>query len=144
GTGVFGSKASFYWLVLGFDVLAIYIVWRLVHSPIGDAMVAIREDENIAEAIGINEYRYSMIAFVVGAAFAGVAGATYAHYVSFVSPEIFHFSTMVTILVMVILGGAGTVAGPVVASLLVVLLLEGLRLQESLREPIFGAVLVAA
>jgi branched-chain amino acid transport system permease protein len=144
GANLFGSKASFYWLVLGFDVLAVYIVWRVVHSPIGDAMVAIREDENIAEAIGVNEYRYSMIAFVLGAAFAGVAGASYAHYVSFVSPEIFHFSTMVTILVMVILGGSGTVAGPVVASVLVVVLLEGLRLQESLREPIFGAVLVGA
>jgi branched-chain amino acid transport system permease protein len=144
GAGVFGSKASFYWLVLGFDVIGVYLVWRIVHSPIGNAMVAIREDENIAEAIGINEYRYSMIAFVVGAALAGIAGAVYAHYVSFVSPELFHFNTMITILVMVILGGSGTVAGPVIASVLVVVLLEGLRLQESLREPIFGAVLVAA
>jgi ABC-type branched-subunit amino acid transport system ATPase component/ABC-type branched-subunit amino acid transport system permease subunit len=141
---LFGSKASFYWLVLGFDVAAVYVVWRVVNSPLGDAMVAIREDENLAEAIGINEYRYSMIAFVLGAALAGIAGAIYAHYVSFVSPEIFHFSIMIMILVMVILGSVGTVSGPVIGSVLVVILLEALRLHDSLREPIFGAVLVGA
>jgi branched-chain amino acid transport system permease protein len=141
---LFGSKASFYWLVLGFDVLAVYIVWRVVNSPLGDAMVAIREDENIAEAIGINEYRYSMFAFVLGAALAGIAGAIYAHYVTFISPEIFHFNIMIMILVMVILGSVGTVAGPVIGSILVVSLLEVLRLHEALREPIFGAVLVIA
>ncbi len=141
---LFGSKASFYWLVLGFDVLAVYIVWRVVRSPIGDAMIAIREDENLAEAIGVNEYRYSMIAFVLGAAMAGIAGAIYAHYVSFVSPEIFHFNIMIMILVMVILGSVGTVSGPILGSVLVVMLLEGLRSHESLREPIFGAILVGA
>jgi branched-chain amino acid transport system permease protein len=141
---LFGSKASFYWLVLAFDVLAVYLVWRVVRSPIGDAMIAIREDENLAEAIGINEYRYSMIAFVLGAGIAGAAGAIYAHYVSFVSPEIFSFNIMIMILVMVILGSVGTVVGPVIGSLLVVVLLEGLRLQEALREPIFGAILVGA
>ncbi|MGB6055978.1 MAG: branched-chain amino acid ABC transporter ATP-binding protein/permease [Burkholderiaceae bacterium] len=139
---LFGSKASFYWLVLGFDVLSVYIVWRVVRSPVGDAMIAIREDEHLAEAIGINEYRYSMIAFVLGAAMAGVAGAVYAHYVSFVSPEIFHFNIMIMILVMVILGSVGTVVGPIIGSILVVVLLEALRLHESLREPIFGAILV--
>ena len=141
---LFGSKASFYWLVLGLDALAVYIVWRVVNSPLGDAMVAIREDENIAEAIGINEYRYSMFAFVLGAGMAGVAGAVYAHYVTFLSPEIFHFNIMIMILVMVILGSVGTVSGPVIGSLLVVVLLEVLRMHEALREPIFGAVLVIA
>jgi ABC-type branched-subunit amino acid transport system ATPase component/ABC-type branched-subunit amino acid transport system permease subunit len=138
----FGSKASFYWLVLAFDVLSVYIVWRVVRSPVGDAMIAIREDEHLAEAIGINEYRYSMIAFVLGAAMAGVAGAIYAHYVSFVSPEIFHFNIMIMILVMVILGSVGTVVGPIIGSVLVVVILEALRLHDSLREPIFGAILV--
>jgi ABC-type branched-subunit amino acid transport system ATPase component/ABC-type branched-subunit amino acid transport system permease subunit len=141
---LFGTKASFYWLVFGFDILTVYVVWKVVHSPLGDAMIAIREDENLAEAIGINEYRYSMTAFVLGAAFAGIAGAIYAHYVSFISPEIFSFNIMVMILVMVILGGVGTVAGPIFGSLLVVVLLEVLRLHESLREPIFGIVLVIA
>ncbi|MGD9942669.1 MAG: ATP-binding cassette domain-containing protein [Burkholderiaceae bacterium] len=141
---LFGSKASFYWLVLALDVIAVYIVWRIVHSPLGDAMIAIREDENLAEAVGIDEYKYSMLAFVTGAAMAGVAGAVYAHYVSFISPEIFHFNIMIMILVMVILGGVGTISGPIIGSVLVVILLEALRLHESLREPIFGAVLVGA
>lgn len=141
---LFGSKASFYWLVLGFDILTVYVVWRVVRSPLGDAMIAVREDENLAEAIGISEYRYSMIAFVLGAAFAGIAGGIYAHYVSFISPEVFSFNIMIMILVMVILGGVGTVIGPIIGSLLVVVLLEVLRLHESLREPIFGVVLVAA
>lgn len=140
----FGSKASFYWLVLALDILIVYVIWRIVNSPLGDAMIAIREDEYLAEAIGINEYRYSMIAFVLGAAMAGIAGAIYAHYISFISPEIFHFNIMIMILVMVIIGGTGTVLGPVIGSFLVVVLLEALRLNDSLREPIFGAVLVGA
>lgn len=141
---IFGSKASFFWLVLAFDIFTIYLIWRIVRSPLGDAMIAVREDENIAEAIGVNEYRYSMIAFVVGAALAGLSGAIYAHYVSFISPEVFSFNIMIMILVMVILGGVGTVAGPVIGSLVVVVLLEALRLHESLREPIFGVVLIVA
>ncbi len=141
---LFGSKASFYWLTLALAIVSVYVVWRVVNSPVGAAMVAIREDEFLAQAVGINEYRYSMLAFVLGAAIAGIAGAVYAHYVSFVSPEIFGFHIMIMILVMVIIGSVGTVTGPVIGSLLVVILLEVLRLHESLREPIFGAVLVGA
>lgn len=141
---IFGSKASFYWLVLAFDIFTIYLIWRIVRSPLGDAMIAVREDENIAESIGVNEYRYSMIAFVVGAALAGSGGAIYAHYVSFISPEVFSFNIMIMILVMVILGGVGTVGGPIIGSLVVVVLLEVLRLHEALREPIFGIVLIVA
>src|SRR5690606_8970385 len=68
----------------------------------------------------------------------------YAHYVSFISPEIFHFNIMIIILVMVIIGSVGTVAGPVIGSILIVLLLEVLRLQDAWREPLFGIILVAA
>ena len=141
---IFGSRASFYWLVLGFDVACLYVIWRIVNSPLGDAMVAVREDEHLAEAVGISEYRYSMLAFVFGAGLAGMAGAIYAHYVSFVSPEIFHFNIMIMILVMVILGSVGTVSGPVIGSLIIILLLEVLRLQDAWREPLFGIILVAA
>lgn len=144
GAHLFGSRASFYWLVLGLDLLALYFIWRIVGSPLGDAMIAVREDENLAQAVGINEYRYAMLAFVFGAALAGLAGAIYAHYVSFVSPEIFHFNIMIMILVMVILGSVGTMIGPVIGSVLVVLLLEVLRLQDAWREPLFGLILVFA
>jgi branched-chain amino acid transport system permease protein len=144
GLRVFASKASFYWLVLGWDAVFVYLAWRIVNSPVGDAMIALREDEHLAEAVGISEYKYSMIAFVVGAAGAGIAGALYAHYVMFVSPEIFRFENMISMLVMVILGGVGTVMGPVVGAVLVTVLLEALRLEEWLREPLFGAILVAA
>lgn len=144
GAHIFGSRASFYWLVLGLDVAALYFIWRIVGSPLGDAMIAVREDENLAQAVGINEYRYAMLAFVFGAALAGVAGAVYAHYVSFVSPEIFHFNIMIMILVMVILGSVGTMIGPVIGSVLIVLLLEALRLQDAWREPLFGIILVLA
>jgi branched-chain amino acid transport system permease protein len=141
---VFGSRRSFYWLVLGLDVATIYLVWRLVTSPAGDAMIALREDENLAEAVGVSGYKYSMLAFIAGAVLAGIAGAIYAHYVTFVSPELFRFETMISILVMVIIGSVGTVSGPVLGALIVTVLLETLRLQETLREPLFGAVLVAA
>jgi branched-chain amino acid transport system permease protein len=141
---IFGSRASFYWLVLAVDVVALCLIWRLVNSAAGDAMVALREDENLAEAVGVSGYRYSMLAFVAGAVLAGIAGAIYAHYVSFVSPELFRFEIMISILVMVIIGSVGTVSGPVIGAVLVTVLLEGLRLNEALREPLFGAILVAA
>ena len=140
--GLFSSRRSFYWLSLGFVIVVIYIIWRAINSPIGDAMIAVREDEDLAEALGINEYKYATLAFVSGAAIAGIAGAIHAHYVGFVSPEIFDFSIMIMILVMVILGGIGTITGPIIGSVLVVILLESLRLQESWREPIFGLILI--
>jgi branched-chain amino acid transport system permease protein len=85
-----------------------------------------------------------MIAFVTGAVFAGLGGSLYAHYVGFISPEVFTFHYMIMMLVMAIMGGLGTISGPIVGSVLFTLISEYLRVAEKLREPIFGAILIAS
>ena len=85
----------------------------------------------------------SLLAFVVASAMAGVAGAFYAHYVSYVGPEVFGFPFMISMIIMVLLGGKGTLIGPVIGPVIVVLLEEYLRDFKDLRFSIFGLVIVA-
>jgi branched-chain amino acid transport system permease protein len=89
--------------------------------------VALRENEPLAESVGIDGTRYLVLAAIVSAALAGVAGSLYAHYTRFVSPEVFLFSYTVTMVIMVVGGGKGTLAGPVVGALLFTVLPEALR-----------------
>jgi branched-chain amino acid transport system permease protein len=121
------SKSAYYCLV----VLAVALAWlvcrRLVESRIGRAFVALRENEALAESVGIDVTRYLVLAAVVSAALAGLAGGLYAHYTRFVSPEVFLFSYTVTMVIMVVAGGKGTLAGPLVGALLFTVLPEALR-----------------
>jgi branched-chain amino acid transport system permease protein len=121
------TKTAYWYLVLAAAVLAYLVCHRLVHSRIGRALVALRENEPLAESVGIDSTRYLVLAAVVSAALAGVAGSLYAHYTRFVSPEVFLFSYTVTMVIMVVAGGAGTLAGPVVGALLFTVLPEALR-----------------
>ncbi len=121
------AKSAYWYLVLAAAVLAYLVCGRLVASRIGRALVALRENEPLAESVGIDGTRYLVLAAVVSAALAGVAGSLYAHYTRFVSPEVFLFSYTVTMVIMVIAGGQGTLAGPVVGALLFTALPEALR-----------------
>jgi branched-chain amino acid transport system permease protein len=121
------SKPAYYCLV----VVAVAATWlvchRLVNSRIGRAFVALRENEPLAESVGIDVTRYLVMAAVVSAAMAGLAGGLYAHYTRFVSPEVFLFSYTVTMVIMVVAGGKGTLAGPLVGAVLFTALPEALR-----------------
>jgi len=121
------TKSAYYYLVLLGAGLAYAVCRRLVHSRVGRAFVALRENEPLAESVGIDGTRYLVLAAVVSAALAGVAGSLYAHYTRFVSPEVFLFSYTVTMVIMVVGGGKGTLAGPVVGALLFTILPEALR-----------------
>jgi len=138
------SKVSYYYLVMAVLLPLALIVYRMVRSPVGTAFVALRENEDLATSVGIGAYRYAMIAFVTGAIFAGLGGSLYAHYVGFISPEVFTFHYMIIMLVMAIMGGLGTISGPIVGSILFTLIPEYLRVAEKLREPIFGAILMVS
>jgi branched-chain amino acid transport system permease protein len=109
----------------------------------GRAAVSIRENRFVAQSVGVSPFRYALLAFVIGAAMAGLAGAFYAHYISYVGPETFGFSFMAATIIMVLLGGKGTLLGPVVGSVFVVLLEEYLRDFKELQLSIFGAIVVA-
>ena len=123
----FLRKPSVYWLVLGVAIACFILIARLVHSRAGRAMVALSENEALAASVGIDVTRYLVLATVVAATMAGAAGVLYAHYVRIVDPDVFLFIYTVTMAIMVITGGKGTLAGPVVGGLIFGLLPEGLR-----------------
>jgi len=121
------GKPAYYYLVLAAVLLASLVCRRLVHSRIGRAFVALRENEPLAESVGVDVTHYLVLAAVVSAAMAGLAGSLYAHYTRFVSPEVFLFSYTVTMVIMVVAGGKGTLAGPLVGALIFTVLPEALR-----------------
>jgi branched-chain amino acid transport system permease protein len=123
----FLRKPANYWLVLVVALLCYLLVRRLVESRAGRAMVALRENEPLAVSVGIDVTRSLVLAAVVSAAMAGAAGVLYAHYVRIVDPDVFLFVYTVTMVIMVVAGGKGTLAGPVVGGLIFGLLPEGLR-----------------
>ncbi|MBI4246827.1 MAG: branched-chain amino acid ABC transporter permease [Candidatus Rokubacteria bacterium] len=121
------AKSAYYYLVLAATALAYFVCRRLVNSRIGRAFVALRENEPLAESIGVDGTRYLVLAAVVSATLAGVAGSLYAHYTRFISPEVFLFTYTVTMVIMVVAGGKGTLGGPLVGALLFTALPEALR-----------------
>jgi branched-chain amino acid transport system permease protein len=125
------TKAAYYYLVLAAVALSYAVCYRLVRSRIGRAFVALRENEPLAESIGVDVTHYLVLAAVVSAAMAGLGGSLYAHYTRFVSPEVFLFTYTVTMVIMVIAGGKGTLAGPLVGAVLFTALPEALRLAAS-------------
>jgi branched-chain amino acid transport system permease protein len=116
-TNLYGKIGNYY-LVLGVGVVAYVVIKHLVESRIGRAMVALKENESLAVSIGINVTHYLVLAAVVSAAIAGASGSLYAHYLRIIDPDIFLFLYTVTMVIMVITGGKGTLAGPVVGGAL--------------------------
>ena len=108
-------------------VAAILVIRNLVHSTYGRSLVAIREDEVAAAAMGVDTFRYKVIGFTAGCAFAGVAGGLYAHLYTFLHPSTFDFLKSFDVLMIVVLGGLGNMSGTLVASFAWVFLLEGMR-----------------
>lgn len=139
----FRSAEHFYYLVLVACVLAVYVSWRLAWSRTGRAWNAMREDEQVAEAMGVPTGRYKMLGFAIGGAIGTMGGALFAVKVGTVQPGSFEIIQSITILSVVILGGLGSVPG-VVLGALVLLGLPGLLSQlEEYRFLIYGASLVA-
>jgi len=141
----FLRKPEFYFLVLATAVACYVIIARLVNSRAGRAMIALRENETLAMSVGIDVTRYLVLATVVSAAIAGMAGALYAHYIRIVDPDIFLFIYTVTMVIMVITGGKGTLAGPIVGGALFGFVPEALRAMEIKPEVqwiIYGVLMV--
>jgi branched-chain amino acid transport system permease protein len=119
----FGIKSSpFFYLGLALMALLIFVSLRLKDSRIGRAWLAIREDEIAAEAMGVNRVKLKLLAFAIGAGFAGATGTFYVAKLQTASPEMFTFPVSVMLLVMIVLGGMGSVAGVVLGALILQLL----------------------
>ncbi|HMK79563.1 MAG TPA: branched-chain amino acid ABC transporter permease [Xanthobacteraceae bacterium] len=137
----FSDPAALFYLVAGFALIAYLVLDRLVRSPIGEALTAIREDEVSAASLGINISAWKVFAFGSGAALAGAAGCFYAPFVGTLVPDAFFITESFTILAMVIVGGMGTLIGPVFGAILLTLLPELLRGIGDLRLVVYGAAL---
>ncbi len=120
-------KTSTFFSVVLILILVVTAIHRLVHSTHGRALLAVREDEVAAEAMGVNATRYKMNAFVFAAAAAAMAGALFAHDQQYINPSSFGFMKSVELVIMVVLGGLGSISGSVVAAVLLTVLPEALR-----------------
>jgi branched-chain amino acid transport system permease protein len=112
----FTSRLGFYYLVAGCTVVAFLLCRAFVRSPVGTTLLAIRENARKAESLGYNPRLYTILVFVVAAFFGGLAGSLYAPFAGFASPDLFFWVLSGQALVMVIIGGAGTLAGPIVGA----------------------------
>ena len=137
------SVNAYYFLFLFLCGVIVFVTMRLQHSRLGRAWVAIREDEIAAKAMGINTRNIKLLAFSMGASFAGVAGAMFAAFQGFVSPESFSLNESIAVLAMVVLGGIGHIPGVILGGALLAALPEVLRqVVEPLQLSLFGKVLI--
>lgn len=138
----FSGKIEFYYLILALALLTFFVIHRVVHSGVGLSMLTVREDETLAQSIGIRPNKYKLIAFTVGGFFAGIAGAFWATYISFVSPDAFRYLDSVNILAMVILGGTASLPGSILGAVILVLAPELLRYMSDYRMLLMGLAIV--
>lgn len=133
---------QYYYLIFVVALLATGLFVALIRSPAGRCMVAIRDNETLAESVGIPTWHYKLIVFMLSAAFAGLGGSLYAHYETVVSPLVFQMYYSNTILIIVLGGGVGRLPGAVIGSFLFVALTEALRITPELRMILYGFVLL--
>jgi branched-chain amino acid transport system permease protein len=143
---LFGTRIrkpdEFLYLIWGFVAVTVFLFHRLEQSRFGRALTYLREDPVAAEGSGINTARYRLIAFGLGAAWAGMAGTLYASKMTIISPESFSFWESVVVFLMVILGGSGSIPGVIVGAVIVVLMPEVFRDLASARMLLFGLVMM--
>ena len=142
GSLVINRPIHFYFLVLIVTTLVVVVLLRLQRSRIGRAWNYIREDEVAAEAMGIDVRSMKLLAFVLGAALAGIAGSIYATKMMIISPESFTFWESIVLFTIVILGGMGSIPGVIVGSAVMMVLPELLRDFMQYRMLFFGAAMV--
>ncbi len=137
------SSGAFLYLVLTVAIIVYIGLHNLIHSRFGRNLQALRDDEISSESMGINVYRYKVIAFVISTGIAGVAGALFASYMEFIDPSSFISDESTVILSMVVLGGMGNMNGSIIAAALLTILPEALRSFSDYRMLVYGVVLVA-
>ena len=144
--GIFGlnypMQLNFYFLVLFFIAITLIVANALYHSKIGLYWNAVREDEIAAKCSGINVSSVKILAFCVGAFFAGIAGALYAHYIGYISPENFNMNVSLLILGMVIMGGMDSIAGACVGAFILTIAPEKFRSLADFRMVATGLILI--
>jgi branched-chain amino acid transport system permease protein len=138
------SKVPFYYLALVLVVLTCWAIWRISRSWFGEVLWGIREGELLAASIGIDVPGHKLVAFIISALVAGVAGSFYANYVGYISPLIFDFQYSVSVLIYVVVGGFASLAGPIVGAVVLTVIPELFRSTGGYQMLIFGLILVVS
>ncbi len=133
--------STFFWIYSWVAITAV-VLFRIMRSSTGRALLSLREDEIAAESMGINTARYKVQAFVISSFFAGIAGGLFAHYQGFIDPSSFNFNRSVEVVIMVVMGGMGSISGSVIGAVIVTILPECLRFLEQFRMVVFPAILI--
>ncbi|WP_421994380.1 branched-chain amino acid ABC transporter permease [Reyranella sp.] len=140
----FDSTPRYYWVAWGFSVAMLAFLYALCSSRIGRTLVAIKQNEPLVRAQGISPMPYKLASFAVAAAVTGAAGGVYTFHLGIIDPLFLDFYYMQTFLIIVIIGGAGSFWGVIVAGVALSALPEALRFSEDLRMIIYGVILVVA
>ena len=143
GLGELTGPGEYFYPVIAFAAFAAFIAWRLSNSRTGRAWNALREDESVAEATGVNTTNYKLLAFALGGTLGGLSGALFAVQLRTVFPGSFLLIVSITVLAIIILGGMGTIRGVIVGALILVGLPDALREFGEYRFLVYGAALVA-
>ncbi len=139
----FEDRMAQYYLVLGFLLFTLWVMNRLVYSLLGLSFMAVRNNETLAGALGIDTFRVKLLSFVVGNFFAGMAGGLYASLIGSISPSTASMELTFNWLVYLLLGGVATLSGPIVGAFIIPLIMESLQFLAEYRMLIFGALLIA-
>lgn len=137
----FQSSVAQYFLVLSILLISIFFIYRVVHSLAGRTFMAILNSEELALTIGISTMKNKLISFVLSTVFAGLAGALYAGFVRFIGPDIGYITITFDLLIYLLVGGIGTMSGPIVGTLLIVWVSQYLQFLQDYRMLIFGPLL---
>ena len=136
------DKLIWVYIVLGFLLLTIFVVNRLVNSRVGNALIAIREDEDLAKSTGINTMQHKVLSLMISTFFAGIAGGLYAGYRTAIAPTDFTLLQSFMVVAMCVIGGLGTMIGPVIGTTVVLVLPEALRVIENYYYIVFSVLLI--
>lgn len=134
-------QTDFFW-VYTWAVITFFTIYRLIKSSHGRAILSIRENEIAAESMGVNVKHYKIVAFVISSFFAGIAGGLFAHLQGIIDPGTFNFNRSVEVVIMVVIGGMGSISGAVLGGIVVALLPEALRGLQEFRMIVFPLILI--
>lgn len=135
------KSTSFTWVYF-IMIISVFVIYNIIKSSHGRAMISIRENEIASEAMGVNTFKYKLLAFVIAAFFAGVAGSLFAHYMTFIQPSSFDFLKSIEIITFVVFGGMGSLSGSILSAIGLTVLPEALRELNNYRMVIYAFALI--
>ncbi len=138
----FSHQIDYYYLIFFLVLFTLGSTYRIIHSRFGKALLAIREEETAAEAIGVNTVHYKIVIFTLSTFYAGIAGSFFAHFIRFIAPDSFTFWESFTLLAMLALGGQGNLLGPMAGASLLIAIPEMFRFLTDYRMIFYGLILI--